>query len=319
MRHFSDASQWAYEACTYIRMTDVCGRSFCAFVIGKSRLAPLKQVSIPRLELTAAVLAVKLDKMLRKELKSLLTDDSVFWCDSTAVLSTIANPTRRFPVFVANRVAIIERDSELTNWRYVPTKLNSADVATRCTSPEAFAKTTHWFFGPDFLYQPETNWPQNIASASKVPIEFLPLQMKVAKSHYSYSVNDSTNRLLARYSSYAALLKATCWLLRFKLYLLAEAKNVSYISTPKLCVEEKQVAEAELNKYVQRCHFETVINALNSNKHLSHRDCSQSLIKLKPTLHDNVLRVGGRLDKVPIDWDVRYPIILLIIALSPIC
>ena len=90
LHHFSDASQLAYGACSYLRLVNENGFVRCSFLIGKSRLAPLKTVSIPRLELTAAVLAVKLDSMLRKELKVEITA-TTFWCDSTAVLQILAN------------------------------------------------------------------------------------------------------------------------------------------------------------------------------------------------------------------------------------
>ena len=122
LHHFSDASQQAYASCSYLRVVDEHGSGHCVFVIGKSRLTPLKSVTIPRLELSAAILAVKLDIMLRKCSTIPLSDPSMFWCDSTAVLQTIANNTKRFPTFVANRVAIIERNKNLSHWRYVPTK-----------------------------------------------------------------------------------------------------------------------------------------------------------------------------------------------------
>ena len=98
----------AYGACSYLRLVNENGFVHCSFRIGKSRLDPLKTVSIPRLELTAAVLAVKLDSMLRKELKVEITA-TTFGCDSTAVRQILANSTKRFPTFVANRIATIER------------------------------------------------------------------------------------------------------------------------------------------------------------------------------------------------------------------
>ena len=85
LHHFSDASQLAYGACSYLHLINENGFVHCSFLIGKLRLAPLKTVSIPRLELIAAVLAVKLDSMLRKELKVEITA-TTFWCDLTTVL-----------------------------------------------------------------------------------------------------------------------------------------------------------------------------------------------------------------------------------------
>ena len=115
LHHFLDASKQAYAACSYLRIVDQLGSVHFAFVIGKSRLTLLKSITILRLELSAAVLAVKLGIMVRKYLTILLSDPPIFWCDSTAVLQTIANNIKRFPTFVANRVAIIERNTNLSH------------------------------------------------------------------------------------------------------------------------------------------------------------------------------------------------------------
>ena len=84
-------------------MLNQSGQVHCTLLIGKSRVAPLKFVSIPRLELTAAALSVKISKMLKKEL-DIHVDDEIFWTDSKVVLGYINSDARRFKVFVANRV-----------------------------------------------------------------------------------------------------------------------------------------------------------------------------------------------------------------------
>ena len=108
LHHFSDASQLAFGACSYLRLVDENGRIHCSLLLGKSRLAPLKTVAIPRLELTAAVLAVKLHLLLRNEFNMSISSVT-FWCDSTAALQILANSTKCFPTFVANRGATIVR------------------------------------------------------------------------------------------------------------------------------------------------------------------------------------------------------------------
>ena len=100
LHHFSDASQVGYGTVSYLRL-EKDDSVQVSFLLGKARVAPLKQTTIPRLELTAAVLAVRFDKMLQKELQ-LKLEKSVFWTDSTTVLKYICNETRRFQTFVAN-------------------------------------------------------------------------------------------------------------------------------------------------------------------------------------------------------------------------
>ena len=105
IHNFADASAEAYGACSYLRTVNEFGDIHCCLLIGKCRLAPIN--SIPKLELTAAVLAVRLGTTIRREL-SLDNCSSKFWSDSTAVLQTIKNSKKRFPVFVANRISVIE-------------------------------------------------------------------------------------------------------------------------------------------------------------------------------------------------------------------
>ena len=102
-----------YSTVSYLRIFGRDDSVICSFVLGKSRLAPLKKVSIPRLELTAATMAARADSMLRAELGKMVTD-SIFWTDSLVVLFMIRNSTKRFPVFVANRLSQIEEISEPT-------------------------------------------------------------------------------------------------------------------------------------------------------------------------------------------------------------
>ena len=137
LHHFSDASANAYGACSNLRVVDDHGRIQCSLVIAKSRLAPVKTVSIPRLELTAAVFSVRLDILLRKELQ-ITACTSTFWSDFTAVLHIIHNSRKRFPVFVANRVSITERHTDVSDWKYIPSKVNPADITTRPITMEAF-------------------------------------------------------------------------------------------------------------------------------------------------------------------------------------
>ena len=102
----------------------------CSLVMAKSRVTPLKPVTVPRLELTAAVLSTKISDFLQKELRY---DDipETFWTDSKVVLGYISNDARRFHTFVANRVQAIRDRTSPKQWNYVDTKDNPADDAKR--------------------------------------------------------------------------------------------------------------------------------------------------------------------------------------------
>ena len=110
LHHFSDACETGYGQSSYIRLVKKKGNVHCSLLIGKSRVAPLKYISIPRLELIAATLSIKVSKMIREELDMEIEDD-VFWTDSQVVLGYINSDVRRFKIFVANRVQQIRDNS----------------------------------------------------------------------------------------------------------------------------------------------------------------------------------------------------------------
>ena len=170
LHHFADASEDGYGTVTYLLQQNIHGQTHCAFVMGKARVAPLKPVTIPRMELTAAVMASRMDKLWRKELKMPL-QQSVFWSDSTSVLKYINNKTSRFKTFVANRVAEILSTTETPQWRYVNTSSNPADLASRGTRVSTFLKSEAWLLGPSFLMEPEAKWPENIELSGKLSAE----------------------------------------------------------------------------------------------------------------------------------------------------
>ncbi|KAL7863273.1 hypothetical protein SRHO_G00122570 [Serrasalmus rhombeus] len=157
LHHFSDASTRGYGQCSYLRFYNERGDVHCALVIGKSRVAPTKVTTIPRLELTAALVSVKISSMLKEELSSLEAEE-FFWTDSKVVLGYIRNEARRFHTFVANRVQKIHLGSHPQQWRYVASNENPADHASRgLTLRELLAST--WLTGPEFLWKAEFQLP----------------------------------------------------------------------------------------------------------------------------------------------------------------
>ena len=117
--------------------------------MAKSRLAPIKRLTVPRLELQAATLAARQNALLRKEL-DLDLGSSTFWTDSTIVLQYINNTEARYHTFVANRVAEIQETTDAKEWRHVPTQDNPADDASRGV-PASSLSEARWLHGPKFF------------------------------------------------------------------------------------------------------------------------------------------------------------------------
>ncbi|XP_053294707.1 uncharacterized protein LOC128455095 [Pleuronectes platessa] len=151
LHHFSDASTSGYGECTYLRVINESNDVHCSLLMGKSRVSPTKVTTIPRLELSAAVVAVRTSDMLRNELE--IQDlQEYFWTDSTVVLGYINNDARRFQVFVANRIQRIKSSTKPEQWFHVASEDNPADHASRGLTAEQL-KTSNWFSGPKFLWQ----------------------------------------------------------------------------------------------------------------------------------------------------------------------
>ena len=140
------ASERGYGQATYIRLVNKIGKIHCSLVMGKSRAAPMKYTSIPRLELAAAVLSVKMAGIIKKEL-AIDHISEYFWTDSQVVIGYIRN-TKRFKTFVDNRVQQIRDYSYITQWNYVSSKMNPVDHASRGLSRSNGKHLDLWFNGP---------------------------------------------------------------------------------------------------------------------------------------------------------------------------
>ena len=149
---FSDASDNGIGQISYLRMVNHKGEIHVSFLSAKSRVAPLKPISIPRLELTAAVISVNVATMLKSEL-DIETIQCYYYTDSEIVIGYINNDARRFHVYVGNRVQHIRDRSSPENWFHVPGKENPADEASRGLTAKELLESNRWFNGPQFLWQ----------------------------------------------------------------------------------------------------------------------------------------------------------------------
>ena len=129
---------------------DQHGQISVALVMGKSRVSPLKMITIPRLELTASTVAVKLGALVKDELR-VENVKMFYYTDSKVALGYICNDVKRFRVFVANRHQLIRSYTKKEDWRHVDTKKNPADDASRGLSMRQSEKVQRWLHGPEFL------------------------------------------------------------------------------------------------------------------------------------------------------------------------
>ncbi|GBO28678.1 hypothetical protein AVEN_185716-1 [Araneus ventricosus] len=147
---FADASEKAYGAAIYVRCLSNSGEISTNLLCSKSRIAPLKSVTILRLELCAAVL---LEKLAQKTITSMKISfhSTVLWTDSTIVLAWIQKDPSVLKPFVRNRVSAIQNLTEISAWKHVPSKENRADIISRGIDPEKIQDCNLWWFGPSFL------------------------------------------------------------------------------------------------------------------------------------------------------------------------
>lgn len=331
LHHFSDASQDGYGTVSYLLLKNQHSVMHSAFIMGKARVAPLKSVTIPRMELIAATMASRMDILWRKEMHMDLLD-SVFWTDSTSVLKYIRNETSRFKVFVSNRVSQILKVSSPEQWRYVDTASNPADMASRGVKVDVFIQNTTWVSGPHFLLHPESEWPVNKEDVNYLSPED-PEVKNVAATNVTQLKEDPVTYLIKYFSSWTRLKKSVAWFLRIKDWLMSclketrhfhqtvvqsdnnaqqsssVAEEIDYFkrTSSKLTVEDLDRAELAIIKFCQGQRFPEELASLEKGQHIK---ISSHLHKLCPQLQDGILRVGGRLCRLAMPVEVKHPIIL---------
>ncbi|GFX22327.1 integrase catalytic domain-containing protein [Trichonephila clavipes] len=149
---FSDASQKAYGAAAFLRVKHK-DRVSVDLVTSKSRVAPLKRLSLPRLELMGTLLAARLAKEVKKILDQKCSTRAFFWTDSQVTLHWIKGPSHRWKPFVANRVREIQSLTDPNSWFHCSGKDNPADLLTRGISVDALTTNSKWWNGSSFLRQ----------------------------------------------------------------------------------------------------------------------------------------------------------------------
>lgn len=206
---FSDASTHAYAAVVYIVIKYNNDQYVSNLLASKTKLAPIKTLSIPRLELCGAVL---LSKLLPRCIKALDVHDVRVhaWCDSTVTLAWIAACPSRWTTFVANRVSQVQKALPLNCWNHVPTKSNPADIASRGALVQELASANIWWHGPEFLTNPSLiPIHETGISDDEIPERRINMPM-------FHVIEALENRPLTYFSTYKRLLKFTVYAMRWR-------------------------------------------------------------------------------------------------------
>ena len=174
---FGDASEVAFCSVAYFRFSYASGAVRCAFVTAKTRVAPKKPLSIPKLELQAAVLSARLSAVVIKE-HDYNIDSKYLWTDSSTVFQWIRGESKRHPAFIANRIGEILDMTEPSQWNHCPGPLNPADDGSRGLPVRSIGSEKRWLNGPAFQHLPEEKWPKGNSKleASNQPMNDLQTQ-----------------------------------------------------------------------------------------------------------------------------------------------
>lgn len=307
---FSDASTKAIGAVAYLKALQKDGTVEVGLVMGKAKLAPLSEPTIPRLELCAAVLAVEIADLIQDEL-DLKLDYIKFFTDSKVVLGYISNESKRLYVYVHNRVQRIRQSSRPEQWHYVRTEENPADHASRSLSASGLVQTT-WFTGPSFLYQPPAEKTQTSETFQLIePEKDSEIRPQVQTCATNLEEPELTSDRFQRFSTFRSLVRGVAFLVHM-------AKSCEHTNQKRNCKgwhrcdlprtpDEMDQARNVILQATQKAAFSKELSALQVNQVISK---NSRLRKLSPVMEDNLICVGGRLKHSQVAAAEKNPIIL---------
>lgn len=296
---FCDASEDAFAAVVYLRTVDDNGSAHVSLVISKTRVAPLKRLTIPRLELCGAHL---LSQVLFHTMNVLDVPLSRVhaWTDSTVVLSWLSGDPRRFKAYVGNRVTRIAELIPSDRWSHVSGLDNPADCASRGLFPSELLEHGLWWNGPSWLLTDSSRWPQShILHDSWVPNEEREVCVMGA-------IEQDAVIPLSRFSSFTRLKRVTAWVRRFLDNCCM--KDANKRASGPLSVSELREAETFWLAEAQSQSFSSELRALHKSQGVSD---SSRIFALHPILDSaGLLRVGGRVGHANVGYSQRHPAIL---------
>lgn len=298
---FCDASEYAYCAVTYLRIIYKFKNIQTYLVCAKSKIAPVKKISVPRLELLAAVLLAKLISYITTLLDNKIKFSLIYaWSDSTIALTWIKSSPHKWKTFVANRVTYIQDKLDSKFWFYIPSALNPADIGSRGQFPSELVNNVDWWLGPSFLKNDSSNW--NLPCYETLNKSDSSCEEKKSVL-ISYTDNNFIDSLLETYSSLNKIKKILAYILRF----IHNTKMINNKISTHLTISELNNALLHIIKRVQVTQLSPEIDQIIRKK-----ITFKPLRRLNPFLDsNNILRVGGRLSQAThLSYNKRFPILL---------
>lgn len=297
---FCDASDKGYGACIYIRVRDKRDNFYVNLLCSKTKVAPLKKQTTPRLELCGALLLAKLYEKVKKCIK-IMFNQTIFWTDSTITLHRIRLSSLNFATFVGNRISLIQDITNIDHWHYIPSDLNPADICSRGLMKSDIIECSLWWFGPKFFRTDETLWNFNEHCFSENDLDEKPAKNICTSCNDTSHDYDITLRVL----DYSRAIRFTASWLRV---LQRLRRQTTTIFKGPLQIHELDYALKTITRRIQHQAFSKDFKHLQLYKWV-HK--SSRLKTLSPFIDDDgILRVGGRLENAKLSYDQKHPMLL---------
>ncbi|XP_045511117.1 uncharacterized protein LOC123706034 [Colias croceus] len=296
---FSDASHAAYAAVVYIRCISEDKQIKTHLVAAKTKVAPIKQISLPRLELCGAMLVTKLLVEVAEVLNIPISQLHA-WTDSTIVLAWLSDHPSRWKTFIANRTSEILNHLEPCKWSYIQSKENPADCASRGILPSELVDNNLWKYGPDWLSKIDIQYGKPLSICTKTDLE----ERKV-KVHAATKENCEDIDIFLKFSSFTKLVRVVAYCRRFlklKDPVETRTKFLPYLSAEELrdatmcCIRQHQLTwyPEEMKNLKQK-------NIIKKSK----------IDNLNPLIDElGIMRVGGRIENSYLKDSSKHPMII---------